>query len=410
MTAAVLLGVALLADQSQVAARQAQGAPIIDEEQLAHIADLATAASAGDAAFLASGINAKTGEVIVYRVGGDQPAAVTSRYSSLSTSVIPVRVRPAAISREQAEVLRKALDKDLASLRAEGIEIQYYGPAGDGVFEIGVLDAQRHEETLLQRYGGFGRQAVRLVDGEVVSLVGRQNDSAAWYGGGRLYRVGAVKPRDGCTTGFGARSLANADVEYVFMAHHCLNLSDRRVFNGGPGSGTLIGSVSAVLPAHDVDAIFVTSSLNISWDGPWNSTTHTKRITRQVRPSNGRSLCTSGSYSGIRCGGRVDSSAWTTVVHRDSNGNNYTAKGWWTIKDNGTNLGGFGDSGAPVWQNHSDGTGVAMGHIQAGWTGAGAQVACTGYVDIAWRRCFNRVFISDIVDIVNQWSLSVTLP
>lgn len=125
------------------------------ERRLSDIADLARAASAGDDAFAGAGIDVDAGEVRIWRVGGDKPAELASRYTKLGDESTPVRILPAVISRKQAVVLQEAVMRDYETLRAEGIEVQGWGMAPDRVFRIGVRDAQRHQETLLSRYGGI---------------------------------------------------------------------------------------------------------------------------------------------------------------------------------------------------------------------------------------------------------------
>jgi hypothetical protein len=166
---------------------QAQGTPVTNkdrqayEEHLSEVAQRATAASAGDAAFAGAGIDWTPDKgafgVVVFRVGGAEPAAITSRYTRLADAKAPMRILPVLVSIEQAKVLQAAIVRDLPSLRAEGIEFQRAGLApaySDGAFEIGVRDADRHRETLLARYGDafFGRHLVRVVEGNVVLLGG----------------------------------------------------------------------------------------------------------------------------------------------------------------------------------------------------------------------------------------------
>lgn len=188
--------------------REQQVIPMEDKERrLSDIADLARAASAGDDAFAGAGIDVDAGEVRIWRVGGDKPAELASRYTKLGDESTPVRILPAVISRKQAVVLQEAVMRDYETLRAEGIEVQGWGMAPDRVFRIGVRDAQRHRETLLSRYGGlFGRHTIRVEESHVVPLSGRQDDGPPYYGGARFYRAGltaANKLKNGCTTGYG---------------------------------------------------------------------------------------------------------------------------------------------------------------------------------------------------------------
>jgi hypothetical protein len=155
---------------------------------LSAIVERAEAASVGDEAFTGAGYDGVAGEVHVWRVGGDKPPEVAARYTRLTDANARVRVLPGVISKKQAEVLDKALSRDHAALRAEGIELQSWGiNRGGEPFEIGVRDAQRHEETLLSRYGDafFGRHTVQVIEMEVIGFAGRLDDSPPWYGGGR---------------------------------------------------------------------------------------------------------------------------------------------------------------------------------------------------------------------------------
>jgi hypothetical protein len=145
------------------------------EERLQRAQARAAEASAGDPAFLFTVVDPETNDVFVHRVGGDDATAFCARYRSLSTSTFPVRIRPAVLSWEQSTVLRDAIVQDLDSLRAEGIEVQAFGSARDTVFEIGVRNAARHTESLLERYGPlFGRDKLRVIEVNVVSLGARE--------------------------------------------------------------------------------------------------------------------------------------------------------------------------------------------------------------------------------------------
>jgi hypothetical protein len=153
------------------------------ERHLSDVTRRAVDAGAGDDAFAGAGFDEKAGEVYVWRVGGGNPPAQASRaarYTDLADKSAPVRVLPAVISAKQAGVLTEALDRDHEALKAAGIRLQAYGiHRGGGPFEIWIPDAQRHEETLLRRYGDafFGRHTVRVIEETVVPLAGRPNGS-----------------------------------------------------------------------------------------------------------------------------------------------------------------------------------------------------------------------------------------
>jgi hypothetical protein len=244
---------------------------------------------------------------------------------------------------------------------------------------------------------------------------GRQDDAAPWFGGGRTYPAYATVPKQACSTGFGARDAKG--YEYVLVPAHCVNLYDKRFFQGRFSESSWIGSVADWDTAFDV-AYIVASTDNLSWDGPWDwYPGYTKTIVGSKKPAEGVAICTSGSASGIRCGGRIVSNYADTILYNIFSKRcqtcpmelvmQRTAALWWADQVDSVSPGGNGDSGGPAWENRPDGANA--GHVVGMLLGEDYGRPCTGQI---WtgRNCSKRVGVSNIVDIQNKRGLSVTTP
>jgi hypothetical protein len=197
----------------------------------------------------------------------------------------------------------------------------------------------------------------------------------------------------------------------VLIAFHCVNRYDRKIFQGRFSMLSWIGSVADWDAEFDV-AYIVSPTKSVAWDGPWDLMPgYTKAITGTKRPAYGGTLCTSGSASGIRCGGRVISrypiQVFYTSVGRTQQEADWelvdvhTVYVWFATQVDNQSLGGQGDSGGPAWEN----PGTALGLIQG--IDTDYLRPCIGQT---WpgRLCSLRVGITDIVNVQNERKITFT--
>ncbi|HEX6683378.1 MAG TPA: hypothetical protein VF062_11310 [Candidatus Limnocylindrales bacterium] len=400
-TAAVLTAGLVGAALTAVTPAHAQNLPSGEamERRLIAAAETVKAAAVADPGFAEVRIDTGRQEVVVYRVAGAEPAA-TGRYRSVSvpTGGLPVRIAPALLTRAQSGELNARLDADWRALWQEGIEVQHYGPGMEGgPFQIGVKDAEKHRASLVARYGIFGAGTVSVAEGRV-DMASRQNDSPPYWGGALIKPAGLTNPNiEGCSSGFGAYSYGNGK-RYLITAYHCVNPNDTRFWDGG---NDLMGRATAW--NKDLDAAFLNvSSAPVMFDGAWNDPGYNKPVTGARAPVGGESLCTSGAYSGVRCGGIVQYRTTTTGFHPFT-GELYQIRGWLVHRPDNQNLAGKGDSGGPVFHAFTYDV-EAKGIISNIWE---PHAPCTGRI-VPGRICSSWVFIADITEIMAARQLDVT--
>ena len=141
--------------------------------------------------------------------------------------------------------------------------------------------------------------------------------------------------------------------------------------------------------------------------GPWYAPpTHPRyrlKVAGAQRASYGEEVCTSGAMTGEHCGLEVTSPYTARPCAGPGTGAPYC------YGFSAENLGspnavsnGSGDSGGPVYLFRSDGRVGARGIIY----GAHTQVPC-GSTAKANVRCGHGVFFTDIIDVKNQWGVSI---
>jgi hypothetical protein len=293
----------------------------------------------------------------------------------------------AGLTVEQENQLDAQLSAEWRDLLASGIEIQRFGPGmPGGPFRIGVKNADRHRAVLTERYSRFGAGSVEIFESKL-RMYTRQDDTSPYWGGAWIRGAALTKPTQGCTSGFGARSTTNGN-RYLITGYHCVHPNDPRFWDGG---GDFMGSVTATNP--EIDAAFIkVDSRSRMYDGAWNDATgFNKAVTGLSSPATGNSVCMSGSYSGVRCGGKVG--ARGKMIGRDRLGRTYEIQGWEVSHPAGEALAGVGDSGGPVFRV-TGATVEAKGLIVAGGE---SNAQCVGRPVV--RECSSDVFITDITRI-----------
>lgn len=301
---------------------------------------------------------------------GEAPAALITT----TRGIVPTRVLPAAHS--QRELLAVA-----ARLRAKvGDKITTVGPRADGA---GLLVGTQNGLRGAAKLAGV---PVTVQTGVAAAPATRWDDTAPWWGGAAWRNATAG---GGCSTGF---AVYHGGVQRMLSAGHCADVNQIAT----DPTGQVIGPVVAantftdtlIIAGYSAGRVFnnsidafggVVSEFSNPVIGGWAS---------QV----GNWVCTSGAYSGTRCG--------IQVVARDLCIN---VRGIGIIcgqvqAENvaRTNAAGEGDSGGPVefvnpynlTQVYATGTNTAIDTVNT-------SVPCTGYVPTG-RVCAWRVYYEDI--------------
>lgn len=201
-----------------------------------------------------------------------------------------------------------------------------------------------------------------------VDLWDRFNDSAPYYAGART---------TGCTTGFALNSLGESRLAY---AAHCATGTVR------DGGGDVIGTTGGQNVGRDIMFIRASSAAR-TFDGGLNST-FTKAVQSGATSQPGHWLCTSGSFSGVRCNIRV------TLVNQSFFGAFPLVV---AEQQAHAAAGGNGDSGGPVFSLPSPDNGkvIAKGIISRG--DPNTIVSCPGVPSSGTRSCGWRFGYADLV-------------
>jgi hypothetical protein len=214
--------------------------------------------------------------------------------------------------------------------------------------------------------------ALKVFDGGVRGVpMSRQDDSPPWYAGARTTI---------CTTGF---AVTAAGISSLLFAAHCGTQTVK------DPAGQTIGTVFGTDWNTDTQLIRADSSPK-TWDGPVNSD-YRKSVQGSQPSSEGDWLCTSGAWSGVRCGVQVRR-LWQSF------------DGVYPLvmseQVDGRNAGGQGDSGGPVFTLPAPDNGkvIAKGIMSRG--DRNYLVACTGLTvgpDAGKPRlCFKRLYYVDV--------------
>ena len=266
-------------------------------------------------------------------------------------------------SREGVPIAASCVDESLidAGLRvaqspaATGSTISGYDALTDSVFVEGSTDVESLADAVVNALGrGSARTVVdkarngrtlRLTaDAVAPALVGRFNDSPAYFGGGRT----RTDTQDGfihlCTTGIYLSSTTFGTV--MATAGHCSSGLNGKPVRNGDNSRSVGTTEGAHFPNPDLELIDGQSYAATTFSG--NNSTSISTVTGSTMPSTGVTYCQYGATSLIRCYAYI--SLDTTVC--DSPGVNCTQHLAYTQGPSGRNgsLASGGDSGAGVFR------------------------------------------------------------
>ncbi len=341
-----------------------------EQERLTAAADRLLAA--GGAGFAGVTVSAESRSVtLVYK--GKPSAPVQAALDSVRKDV-KVQLEDARFSLRQLESEARRVAK------AEGVTA--VAPKADGSGLI-VSVAQRSAARAADAATDVPVTAEEVARPAALS---RGNDSPPYWGGARW---------NGCSNGFAIRI---AGVSKMLSAGHCGS-------NGGyayDGGGQYMGTISGDSNAYDTLYINTYSAGRI-YDGGVGTGEFSKPVVGASRSYVGQWLCTSGAYSGARCGIQVKATNQTIWV-----GSYYMYGMVYAEQVNRTNAAGNGDSGGPVFSLSADPNKViAKGTISAGdrsWYGS---ATCTGVPASSTRGCSWRLWYADIANSLARYGASI---
>lgn len=390
-TCAAALGV-VLAGQQAASADTSKGlagstAVEISPEQQAMIAQYPMDVAAEQLVHASSGLTPDgytsieldtDGAGITLHWNGEVPSGVKAEMDKIQQQGIRVTVAPSKYSLED---LQSKIDAIIAMERSGGLppEVRATGlaplPDGTGI-EVTV---QRQDSKAAEARAALGVVATVLAD-PPTELIGRQADSAPFWGGSRIkIQQGVDGPVAACTSGFGvARSGSR---KFILSAPHCGGVA-QGVSNG---AGTLIGNVAGNVGAvadGDEMLINVASSGSHIYTGAWNTST-SEQVVSHADTFVNDIVCAGGSFSGARCSIKVTNPDTTEVigaftVHHVAQGTSLS----------GGLAAGQGDSGGPIYSSVSGTTVAGKGLIS---TGTGTLVECSGDGSVPGRKCFATI-------------------
>jgi hypothetical protein len=202
----------------------------------------------------------------------------------------------------------------------------------------------------------------------------RGDDSSPYWGGARW---------NGCSTGF---AISISGSRRMLSAGHCAANGDTAKDGGGQTMGKVAGD------SNPYDRLYInTSSEGRIYDGGVGLGESYKRVSGSARSFVGNYVCTSGAYSGTRCGSQVK------AVNQTINVGYLIYKTVRAEKLDHTNAIGNGDSGGPVYATTSD-----TSRVTAKGTNTAIDLStaapCTGVPAGAGRSCAWRFWYVDVVD------------
>ena len=352
------------------------------QQRLVRAADRVTAAARVDGSGFAGIVAAPENRELRVYWKGNAPASVTSALSDVrrevAVSVLPARHSATELARES---------KRLAA-RAKAASISSIAPNADGS-GLTVTVAGR-PSAAARALVEDAAVPVGLETGVAPALSSRWNDSPPWYGGAAWRNA---TRGGGCSTGFAVR---HAGRTKMLTAGHCAALGDRAT----DPTGEHMGYVSQDSNAYDVQLIDARSAGRV-----FNNTASLSEYTNPVIGTQssyvGLWICSSGAYSGTRCGIQVKQTGVTINIGYLIF-NTVRAE-----KSDRTNAVGQGDSGGSVEVVASDTTKVYAAGVNTA-IDTGTAVACTGYVT-SGRTCAWRMYYAPWRSAVSQFGTSVVL-
>jgi streptogrisin D len=321
---------------------------------------------------------------------GAVPASVSSETVAARADGVTVTVIPAPYTRDEllAETKRLA-DLTMVDDKA-AVQLAMIGPKFDGTgLAAGVSGLDKKLPTA--RIPAQARQLlptlasavpVDITATERPRLASRYADTPPFWGGAWMVRTGG----GACTTGFGVTGLNGAST-YILTANHCGHGEWR-----SGGNTYFIGNsvTTAVDRPHDSQLLLGNQAGARIYTGEYLGSTNqgSAPVKGAVPSATGGTVCTSGAYSGERCGITVIATGLTINV------TGYGQMVHMSAADHpNASAVGNGDSGGPTVSYTTNGV-LARGTISA--MDPGLVVPCTGVPSGGGRSCSQRVFYPDI--------------
>ncbi len=362
---------------------------LVRQDRLVALADEVEARLAGEESFSGVAIDPEQDALLVY-----VKADALERTRAQLPAAQGLEVKPALLSKREADALSERIFADDAALRLAGVEVVSLGAdSHGGRFEVRVKgELGQAERVLRERYPELWSTLVVQPGGDEPLNYGRFSDGP-YHGGSRL----RFTKGNQCTSAFGAKSSTRG--EFLITAYHCVN-PDMKVYNG---VSAFVGSVT--LTDRYNDAAFIrTDSMPYVFVEPLFSAAYlSQKVTASAHPKAGMRVCTSGSFSGKRCAGVVKGS-YERLAYNSFTGVSYKVRVWYAINDVPSALTGAGDSGGPVLAPRGDGTWMALGLIHSGGD-ENYLVACPDGKD---RKCSYRVNFTDIQAAAASYGMTLT--
>ncbi|MEV6985230.1 S1 family peptidase [Sphaerisporangium sp. NPDC051017] len=246
------------------------------------------------------------GEVELYWKGA-LPAPIEAAVAE-ARKIVPVKVVPAKYSYKELDAASEQVRKAAYANRSAGVRSVRIPYDGSGL-RVGVdqtgLGVARATSAFTAAANILPKLPVAhtLEKADLITKTGRLNDHEQWLGGGRIRNYS--RNFIGCTGGFGVQGYDG--YKYILTAGHCGKPGDW--FVDGVQNNDWVGQVKYENTGHDTMLIASNAQGSI-WDGPADSYYHKPVVAWDwVYPN--ELFCSSGSYTGVRCGLKQhDFTAW----------------------------------------------------------------------------------------------------
>lgn len=312
--------------------------------------------------FAGATVDQATGVLTVRVVQGRDGAAQTalrSRLAAKSTGASKgadsatrtIRLQTAAHSTRELTAVRDRVTTEAGwAAKAKPVLSEWYVNVATNTVDVGVTRITPELTRAAQQ--AFG-PLVRLHQADRPSVQTRLVDSAPWYGGSRIN----LSTGGFCTTGFSVRQI-NTGTTGIITAGHC-----GVVGTVARNNNVVVGTFVQRSNGQELDGALITGSTYSGrvFGGAVDPGT-VRRVTAELHPFNGESLCLSGSVTGENCTGII---AAQDICVTFTDGITRCHLGRITSSNN-TRLTQGGDSGGPAYQLRPDGTAWAYGLIIGG--------------------------------------------
>lgn len=208
---------------------------------------------------------------------------------------------------------------------------------------------------------------VEVTYGEVPEPAGRLNDTAPYYGGGRIANNSSGQR---CTTGFAVTHWSGASS--LVTAGHCgwpgAVFSNGLADNVPPDWSQRVGTASQEHVSFDL-LLIPASSSGYVFNNRWGYSDSIMKVNGWAHPYHNEYMCTSGSYTGEVCGVQVDtSSAYSYCGYASYNAYECWSGMYRAYQRAGLRAVQSGDSGGPVYNYNRSAMGIISGQSNSGRT------------------------------------------